>query len=107
MKKIIYALALLVSLTIVSCGSDVEKVKTFSIDVANKVSKNLKDSVEMLYPDAAKADSLALSFIADSVVVAPADSADMYVVDFGGGKEMTVEVKDDSMVVVGSKGLFA
>lgn len=107
MKKIIYALALLVSLTIVSCGSDVEKVKTFSIDVANKVSKNLKDSVEMLYPDAAKADSLALSFIADSVVVAPTDSVDMYVVDFGGGKEMTVEVKDDSMVVVGSKGLFA
>ena len=38
MKKIIYALALLVSLTIVSCGSDVEKVKTFSIDVANAVN---------------------------------------------------------------------
>lgn len=107
MKKIIYASALLVSLTIASCGSDVEQVKAFAIDVANKVSKNHKDSVEMLYPGAAKADSLALSFIADSVVVAPADSADMYVVDFGGGKEMTVEVKDDSMVVVGSKGLFA
>ena len=107
MKKIIYASALLVSLTIASCGSDVEQVKTFAIDVANKVSKNHNDSVVMLYPEAAKADSLALSFIADSVVVAPADSADMYVVDFGGGKEMTVEVKDDSMVVVGSKGLFA
>ena len=85
MKKIIYASALLVSLTIASCGSDVEQVKIFAIDVANKVSKNHKDSVVMLYPEAAKADSLALSFIADSVVVAPADSVDTYVVDFGGG----------------------
>lgn len=111
MKKEIYlsvlSAAILCSCNIVGFGDEDSAVKDFAIDVATKVSKNQKDSVVMLYPDAAKADSLALSFIADSIRVEPADSTGMYVVDLGKGKEFTIEKKgEDSLVVTKSKGLF-
>ena len=111
MKKEIYlsvlSAAILCSCNIVGLGDEDSAVKDFAIDVATKVSKNQKDSVVMLYPDAAKADSLALSFIADSIRVEPADSTGMYVVDLGKGKEFTIEKKgEDSLVVTKSKGLF-
>ena len=83
-----------------------DTVKMFVVDVATKVSKNQKDSVGTLYPDAAKADSLALTFVADSVKVAEIDSV-TFSADFGGGKSLCVK-KDaqGKLTVEQSKGLF-
>lgn len=109
MKKIIYASAIIASMAMVSCGgSEMKRATAFAIDVATKVSNNQKDSVVMLYPDAVKADSLALSFTAENVTIKPNEAMNSFVADFGDGKELIFDkVGEDKLVVTSSKGLFA
>ena len=115
MKKIIYASAIFASMMMASCGGgnssssdSLEQVQNFAVDVANKMSKNQKDSVVALYPDAEKADSFVTSFVADSVKVLPTGSATIFTADLGDGKEFTIQkLGEDSLVVTQSKGLFA
>ena len=116
MKKLSFIACAMSALSLVSCGGAsseeakekaLDSVKVFAVDMATKVSKNQKDSVVMAYADAAKADSLALSFVADSVKVLEIDSV-TFSADFGGGK--IIGVKKDAqgkLTVFESKGLFA
>ena len=116
MKRLSFVACAVSALTLVSCGGAsseeakekaLDSVKVFAVDMATKVSKNQKDSVVMAYADAAKADSLALSFVADSVKVLEIDSV-TFSADFGGGK--VIGVKKDvqgKLTVFESKGLFA
>lgn len=117
MKKLSFAACALSALTLASCGGSsssedakekaVDSVKVFAVDVATKVSKGQKDSVVMVYADAAKADSLVLSIVPDSVKVIEIDSV-TFSADLGGGK--TIGIKKDAqgkLAVTESKGLFA
>ena len=117
MKKLSFAACALSALTLASCGGSsssedakekaVDSVKIFAVDVATKVSKGQKDSVVMVYADAAKADSLVLSIVPDSVKVTEIDSV-TFSADLGGGK--TIGIKKDAqgkLTITESKGLFA
>lgn len=117
MKKLSFAACALSALTLASCGGSsssedakekaVDSVKIFAVDVATKVSKGQKDSVVMVYADAAKADSLVLNIVPDSVKVTEIDSV-TFSADLGGGK--TIGIKKDAqgkLAVTESKGLFA
>lgn len=86
-------------------GSD--EVMDFARDFADKASKNSLAEVRAVYPDAAKADSLALDYVADSVRVTPRGET-AFDVSFGNGVTAIVE-KDASgkLGVTSSKGLFA
>lgn len=113
MRKFVYASAIFASVMMASCGGSssdksLEQAQTFAVDVANKISKNQKEAVALLYPAAEKADSFVTSFVADSVKVLPTDSANIFTADLGGGKTFTIQkIGEDSLVVTGSKGLFA
>ena len=116
MKRLSFVACVMSVLALVSCGGAssedakekaLDSVKVFAVDMATKVSKNQKDSVVMAYADAAKADSLALTFVADSVKVSEIDSV-TFTADFGGGK--IIGVKKDAqgkLTITESKGLFA
>ena len=117
MKKLFLLFGTMSTLALSSCGGasgsgedskekQLDSVRMFVVDVATKVSKNQKDSVVMLYSDAAKADSLALTFVADSVKVEEIDSV-TFSADFGKGKSLCIK-KDaqGKLTVAQSKGLF-
>ena len=116
MKKIKSLSIAMSALVLASCGGAgstedakekaLDSVKVFAVDVATKVSKNQKDSVVMAYADAAKADSLALSFVADSINVVEIDSVN-YLAKFDDGKQFSI-AKDaqGKFAVTESKGLF-
>ena len=98
------ALAIIVS----SCGNTPEEqVKQFAADFATKVSKNQKDSLAAVWPDVAKADSLALTFNADSIVVEPTQTPGQYKVTFGDADMLVTLTEDGKMTVGETHGLFA
>lgn len=93
-----------------SCGGEdkSEKVKSFATDLAGKIAKNQKDSVLLIYPDAAKGDSLYLSFIPDSIAVQESETPGLYQVTLSPAASLQVEMAEDgTMSVKESKGLFA
>lgn len=93
---------------IASCADNKqEQVKKFAADFATKVSKNQKDSLLVVWPDAAKADSLALTFNPDSIKVEPTQTEGQFKVNFGNA-DMIVAVAEDGKMTVGeTNGLFA
>ena len=102
----IFAIAIVT--TIISCADEKTIVKEFAVNFGTQVSKNQIDSVRLVYPDAAKCDSLALRFNADSIVVMDTDKSNVFTVDFGSDATITIEKAEDSkMTVTSSKGLFA
>lgn len=116
MKKIKSFSIAMSALVLASCGGGssskeakenaLDSAKVFAVDVATKVSKGQKDSLVALYPDVAKADSIALSFVADSINVVEVDSIN-YLAKFDDGKEFSI-TKDaqGKFAVTESKGLF-
>lgn len=91
----------------VSCSSIEKEVAKFAADFATKVSKNQKNSLLEVWPDVAKADSLALTFNADSIAVEPTQTEGQFKVNFGNA-DMIVTVAEDGKMTVGeAKGLFA
>lgn len=119
MKKLFLLFGAMSALALSSCGGtnvteesekkttkSIDSVKTFAVDVATKINKNQKDLLLALYPDVEKADSLALSFVADNIIVERKDSAN-YLAKFDEGKEFSI-AKDaqGTMTVTQSKGLF-
>ena len=116
MKKIKSFSIAMSALVLASCGgagsseeakeNALDSAKVFAVDVATKVSKGQKDSLVALYPDVAKADSIALTFVADSINVVEVDSVN-YLAKFNDGKEFSI-TKDaqGKFAVTESKGLF-
>ena len=90
-----------------SCTDAKKEVAKFAVDFATKVSKNQKDSLLVVWPDAAKADSLALTFNPDSIKVEPTQTEGQFKVNFGNA-DMIVAVAEDGKMTVGeTNGLFA
>ena len=101
-----YAMSLLGALYVnTSCDSD-KAARQFAEDFAAAVSNNDAAAIARMYPDAAKADSLSLDFVADSLKISAA--GDTIHFEFASGVTMTA-VKDakESIRVLSSKGLFA
>lgn len=93
---------------IASCADNKqEQVKKFAADFATKVSKNQKDSLLVVWPDAAKADSLALTFNPDSIKVEPTQTEGQFKVNFGNADMIVAVAEDGKMTVKESRGLFA
>ena len=106
MKLKLCIIAIVASL--VACTDEKAKVKKFAVNFGSQVSKNQIDSVRLVYPDAAKCDSFALKFNADSIVVTDTDKSNVFTVDFGSDATITIEkAEDGKMTVTSSKGLFA
>ncbi len=106
MKKLLCAAAL--GCLIASCGSKSDPVRDLAEDFAIKASDNMLDSIRSIYPDAAKADSLALSFATDSMRITETANPGTYTVQFNPTASITiVKDADGNMKVSDSHGIFA
>lgn len=104
---ILSAAAVAACMSLTSCGGN-KDVENFAVDFGNKVAANKLDSVRMLYPAAAEADSLALTFAADSISVEPMEKDGEFKVTYANGKYIIVNRAEDGTITVKeSTGLFA
>lgn len=108
-NHIFFAIFLIAGLMVASCGkSKEEQVREFALDFAEKASKNQIDSLKSVYPGIEKADSVALKYIAEGIVIRPSEDGQLYEVVLN--PDVTIFVKpmeDGSFAVNESRGLFA
>lgn len=104
-KHLLTVFTLFAGLLFVSCGKN-EDVKQFALDFAEKVSKNQVDSVRAFYPDAAKCDSFALVFKADSIRIAETETTGTFRVTIGKADFTVKKTEGGKMTVMESHGLF-
>lgn len=109
MKRLICSLAFVAMiLLLTACGEKAsDQVLQFATDVAQKVSSNQKDSVVAVYADAALADSLALTFNADSIKVSETETKGVFNVDFGNANMVVARDENGKCTITESHGLFA
>lgn len=92
----------------VSCQNDSDKARDFALDIGEKISKNMLDSVRLVYPDAVWADSLALKFNPEQINIEESETPGRYIVEYDPGVTVTFDVgKDRQVRIVCSKGIFA
>ena len=85
-----------------------DKVGDFAKTFAQFVSQNQKDSLLQYYPEAATADSLALTYVADSITVTPGATEGTYTITFNPNASLTATVDSlGNITVTESTGLFA
>lgn len=91
-----------------SCSGNKKEVTDFAADFARKVQAGQVDSLKMVYPQIEDADSIAVTFVADSLRVDDTDKEGVYNVSYGNGVAVTVRMDGDGrMTVLDSRGLFA
>ncbi len=91
-----------------SCSGNKKEVTDFAADFARKVQSGQVDSLKMVYPQIEDADSIAVTFVADSLRVDDTDKEGVYNVSYGNGVAVTVRMDGDGrMTVLDSRGLFA
>lgn len=89
------------------CGGNEAKIKAFAEDFGAKASNNQIDSLKLVYPTM-RADSVALTFNADSISVTKAAEPGTFVINYGNGVIVNVaESEDGNVTVTSSKGLYA
>ncbi|MBR4388885.1 MAG: hypothetical protein IKT00_06890 [Prevotella sp.] len=82
-------------------------VKEFANRFGNYVINHQTDSVCAFYADAEKADSLALSFISDSIKVTETETPGKFVVKYNEAADITLTKSEDGKkTVISSHGLF-
>lgn len=108
MEKIKIIILSLCILFCCACDSNKDKeIKQFSLNFAEKISKNQVDSVRALYPDAVNCDSFALVFNADSIQVVETQTPGTFKVKMGKADFTVKKVEGGNMTVTESHGLFA
>ena len=98
------------SLEIISCSqkSTEEEVKEFALRFADKVSQNQIDSLKLVYPGIENADSVALNYVEDGIVVNPSENGKEYEIIFSPEARIwVIKNKEKKYSVTNSKGLFA
>jgi hypothetical protein len=100
---IVSAIALLAS-----CSGGIGKAKTFVEEFANAIKNNDTTAIIQMYPDAVKADSLALAFNADSVSIEELETEGMFKVRCCGKEEMIIATNPDNeqLFIKESRGVF-
>ena len=108
MNKIIKFTPMVLALLVFSACDKYADVKQFMADLSASIEKNDKTAIEKIYPDAAKADSLALAFDAEKAQMETNDDGSIKI-ELGEGKDITVikNEGDDGMKVKSSHGVFA
>ena len=111
MKQKTFLLASVVAL-LTACnagsGDPNADVKEFANRFANYVTNHQNDSVRTFYADAEKADSLALTFIADSIKVTETETPGIFLVKYNDAADITLtKGQDGKMTVNASHGIFA
>ncbi len=106
-QKILFGASAVCAMMIAGCSSGNKDVEEFALSFANKAAANQLDSVRVLYPDAAKADSLSLSFNADSISVSEGEAAGTFLVNYGNAAITVKRGENGKLSVLSSKGLFA
>jgi hypothetical protein len=91
-QKVLFGASAVCAMVFAGCSSGNKEVEEFALSFANKAAANQLDSVRAIYPDAEKADSLSLSFVADSITVAEGDAANTFLVNYG---KASITVKRD------------
>ena len=107
MKKNVLIGALM-ALLLLSCSGNEKAVRDYALQFAKAVSSGDSSSVVKMYPDAALADSLALSFVEDSIKIESNEKGDSILIHYT--PEIWVRAlkdENDSIKIVSSKGLFA
>lgn len=108
MKKKTILLCMVSTILFASCNSKEKDARQFISDFSAAIASGDTTAIIRMYPDAAKADSLALSFNEDSLVVEVNEAGDTIHYKIGQGIKMTaVKEKNDSIQVISSQGLFA
>ena len=106
MKKIFITLAVVAALA--SCDNPMKEARQFAEEFSTAVTAGDTTALYRIYPDAAKADSLALSYVADSLQLEPSATCDTLLIKFSPDVSVTA-VKDGEgkFRVISSHGLFA
>lgn len=108
MKRISSFIPMVLALLLFSACKNYDDVKQFMAELSAAIEKNDTASIEKMYPDAVKADSLVLTFDAEKAQMETNDDGSIKV-DLGEGKDIIVMKNegDGSMTVKSSHGIFA
>ena len=108
MRKIINFIPLVSALLLFCACDKYADVKQFMAELSAAIEKNDTAAIKKMYPDAAKADSLALAFDAEKAQMETNDDGSIKI-ELGEGKDITVikNEGDDGMKVKSSHGVFA
>ena len=112
MKKILlFSLCAILMVSLSSCIGGFwskRKVKKLVENFATAVSEKDKATIAQLYPDAANAESLALTYNDDSISVETQEQEDAFCVKVGNSVELFVEkdVASGEFVIKDSRGVF-
>ena len=107
MKSLIYVGLISVALLMASCSGD-SKIKAFVEEFATAVANGDRAAIERMYPDAVKADSLAVNYIADSLVITKDEAQKFTTLSLGKGIDLLVsENANGEFTILSSHGLFA
>ncbi len=91
-----------------ACSGADKKVESFATDFARNVQAGNIDSLVTVYPDVELADSLSLTFVADSLKIEKSDKENEFIATFGNGKSAVIVVDaDGNMTVAETYGIFA
>ena len=107
MKKTIYLVSMAVAvLMFCACDKNAE-VKQFMTDFSTAVANKDKAAIEKMYPDASKADSLALAFDAEKAQMEALDDGSIKIV-LGEGKDIILvkNESDGTLKIQTSHGVF-
>lgn len=88
-------------------ANDIEEVRKFATNFANKVRMNQVDSVHSLYPAAELCDSFSVDFNDENVEVTETDTPGEFAVTLGNADFKVEKTEDGKMTVTESHGLFA
>ena len=107
--KTYFWMLMCLTLSLFSCGkSKEEQVRDFAVDFAEKASKNQIDSLKTVYTDIENADSVALKYIAEGIVIHPSeDGKEIEILLSPDVKIFVEEDGADNFIVTESYGLFA
>lgn len=107
--QIYFWLIMCLSLSLLSCGKPKEEqIREFALDFAEKASNNQLDSLKTVYPGIENADSVALKYDAEGVIVKSSADGKEYEVLLNPDVAIIVKAMEDgSFTVSESRGLFA
>ena len=108
MKRWIMAsMAGCIALLMVSCSDD-NRIKAFAEEFATAVANGDRAAIARMYPDAEKAESLAVSYNADSLVIATDEAQKLTTLTLDKGIDLQVsEDANGEYIIQSSHGLFA
>lgn len=88
------------------CSCTTSKVKKFAEEFATAVQSNDKATIAKMYPESAKADSLTISFVKDSVLIEEVN--DTFIVKPNSNSSLSiVKTEEGDFKIADSHGIFA